>query len=112
MIRNADDADVGRSVRAYRHHAEVARRELAKARSRIAAIEPLLAGGKHTRALALAMHARASRRADECRRELRYWLGAVDGILTVHLEHEARRVGWRAPVAHDPANDNKQGIPA
>ena len=36
MIRNRDDADVGRSLRAFRHHAEVARRELSKARARLA----------------------------------------------------------------------------
>lgn len=110
MIRNRDDADVGRSVRAYRHHAEVARRELAKARARLAHLDPLKAAVGATRTLALPMLKRAERRAEECRRELKYWEGAIENILDLHDEHRVRLLGWKAPVAHDPEHDERKGI--
>lgn len=104
MIRNRDDADVGRSLRAFRHHAEVARRELARARARLARVEPLMAGGKHTRAIAAVALRRAKQRAELCAREVRYWLQAVDGILQVHLD-AASRSPWRVPLVHDPLEE-------
>lgn len=110
MIRTNDDADVARSIRAFQHHARVAKRLLAQAKVALAHLDPLRAAVGTTRTLALPMLRRAERRAEECRRELRYWLQAVDGILEVHRDHAAKRLGWKVPVAHDPSHDEQEGI--
>lgn len=111
MIRNADDADVGRSVRAYRHHAEVARREMEKAVSRLAPMLTVVReGGPQSRAVAGPAVVKIKARVEACRVELRFWLGAVDRILAMHADEHAKRLGWLTPVAHDPTHDPARGI--
>ena len=125
MLRTHDDADVGRSVDRYRALASAYGRLADRLRVERDAIAARLAplstvgsmGGAQSRAIVAGgpvarMVARSRRRLSYLsgklsvvNREVRFWLSAVDEILSLHREEAAKGRGWTMPVCHDPSQE-------